>query len=827
MNFNIFKITRGVLLCICILNTVNAFSQAQVCPPNFNFGFGTLTNWSAYTGNNKNGNGPSAIKQLYNTTNSLPNGTFGETTIPEYLISNSGINTIVSSSTDPFGFFPTVPTINGYAYGTSVRLGSTSIASSSGGTGGPSGGYIRGISYLINVPTSAVVQPYTITYAYAMVIENGSHATSQQPLITATLTTSAGVIACASPQYTLPTLGDVNTGGAGATLDTAAARLQGFSLSTTPSPNNNGNAGESRYRVYTKGWREVTIDLSAYRGQQVTLTFEADNCVPGGHFSYAYIALRNVCAGLQITGNLSVCANSDQTYSIPALAGATYTWTLPAGWSFVSGQNADIITVKAGTAGGQITVHEQNSCADLYDTLQVTVLSPGSPGTVNGSASVCTGPNSNTLTLTGYTGNVVAWLSSVNNGISWQRIANTTNSYTATNLTVTTQFRALVQSSAVCPADSSTIATITVNAKSKGGTISPANTNICLNQTSYALLKLGGNTGTVQNWQSSINGGVSWVNFSPAKTDSSYAVNGSITSNMLFRVIVQNGVCPADTSSIAAITQIATPFPAASFSPADTTICFGTTALLNANITTGTSYTWIHTQALSGNTGGNISTLPYPVSVTAAPVTNANYILSVQNAGCPNSLLDTFVVRVLPAINVFAGNDTSIVIGQPLVFNSSADSSATSYLWTPATGLNNPNILRPTAILTDAMLNGVYFKKYALTVKNVIGCSATDTIVLRIFKTAPSIFVPNAFTPNGDGNNDVLRPILAGIQRLDYFRIFNRYGQLVFQTSTPGEGWNGFFKGVQQDTNTFVYMVQAMDYLGNLLQQKGTSILIR
>ncbi len=822
MNCNILRTIKGVLFTCCMLNAAQAFSQAQVCPANFNFGFGNLTNWSAYTGNNKNGNGASAIKQTYNTTNSLPNGTLGETAIPEYLISNTGINTITTSSTDPFGFFPTIPTINGYTYTNAVKLGSTSISS-----GQATGGYIRGISYRINVPTSTIVQPYTITYAYAMVIENGSHATSQQPLITATLSTSSGVIACASPQYTLPTLGDVNTGGSGATLDTAAARLQGFSLSIVPSPNNNGNAGESRNRVYTKDWREVTIDLSAYRGQLVTLTFEADNCVPGGHFSYAYIALRNVCAGLQITGNISVCANSDQTYSIPTLAGATYSWTLPAGWSFVGGQNTNIISVKAGSTGGDIIAHEQNSCADLYDTLQVTVLHPGSPGVVSGSTSVCTGTNSQTLTLSGYTGTVLSWLSSVNNGASWQTIANTTSSYTASNLTSTTLYRALVQTNTTCPPDTSTTATITVNAKSKGGSINPPNTNICLNQTANSLLTLNGNTGAVLNWQSSINGGVSWVNFSPVKTDSSYAVNGSITSNIQFRTIVQNGVCPADTSSIAGITQIATPFPVASFSPADTTICFGTKAPLNATISTGTSYSWIHTQPLSGPTGGTISSLPFRISVTATPVTTSNYILSVQNTGCPNLLLDTFTVRVLPAINVFAGNDTSIVIGQPLLFNSSADASAVSYLWTPATGLNNTGILQPTAVFSDAMLNGVYFKTYALTVKNSIGCSATDSIVLRIFKTAPSIFVPNAFTPNGDGNNDVLRPILAGIQRLDYFRIYNRYGQLVFATTTPGEGWNGFFKGVRQDTNTFVYMVQAMDYTGKLLQQKGTSILVR
>jgi gliding motility-associated-like protein len=296
---------------------------------------------------------------------------------------------------------------------------------------------------------------------------------------------------------------------------------------------------------------------------------------------------------------------------------------------------------------------------------------------------------------------------------------------------------------------------------------------------------------------------------------------------MQFRVFVQSGVCPADTSAAATISYFNTPFPKAAYRPADTTICFGTKAQLNASIILGTSYAWIHTLPLTGTLSGIVPSVPYAVSATAAPSATGRYILSVQNAGCPNALLDTFTVRVLPKINVFAGNDTSIVEGQPLVLQATADSSVTSYLWTPATGLNDPTLLQPTATITDAMLNGFYYLTYTIAVKNAIGCSASDAIVVRIFKTGPSIFVPNAFTPNNDGINDVLRPILAGFKRLDYFMVYNRFGQLLYQTQRPGEGWDGTFKGMPQDSNTFVYMVQAVDYTGLVVQQKGSFILIR
>jgi gliding motility-associated-like protein len=117
--------------------------------------------------------------------------------------------------------------------------------------------------------------------------------------------------------------------------------------------------------------------------------------------------------------------------------------------------------------------------------------------------------------------------------------------------------------------------------------------------------------------------------------------------------------------------------------------------------------------------------------------------------------------------------------------------------------------------------------RLVVTASTPLGCSASDDIVVRIFKTLPSIFVPSGFTPNGDGLNDVIRPVLAGIRQLDYFRVFNRYGQLVFETKEQGKGWNGNIQGNNQSTNAFVYQCQAIDYLGKTIKQSGTFVLIK
>ena len=817
---NLMRFFFGVL---CLLVSCRIFAQTQSCPLNSSWSSGTLTHWEAYTGNNKNGNGDSAIKKTYDSGVAYPSGTLGAVTLPEYQLSANGMQVISASGTDPYGGFATIPNINGYQYTNSILLGSTNVATRSG-TGATSGGYIRGIRYRINVPASPSTQPYTMTYAYAMVLENGSHNSSEQPLFSATLSTNDSVITCASPQYYLPTKNDANTQGGGATLDTATAIAEGFSVSSKLSPNadQNGNSPTPVYLqdVWTKSWREVTFDLSPYRGQQVVLTFEADNCVPGGHFSYAYIAIRNTCNGLIISGDSVACSNSDLVYSIPALTGATYQWTIPAGWSIVSGADSNVLTVKVGATGGMITTEEINSCADLKDTIQVTTTLPTLAGSVNSNARVCTDSNMKVLTISGNRGSVLNWIYSSDNGGTWNSLADTTLQYTAQNLTATTVYRALVRNGASCDIDTSSAAVITVDPKSVGGQLDPALMEFCLGQFKGAVLTLKGDTGSVLNWQSSTDT-TNWTDFTPADTSTSYNVVG-LTNSTGYRLLVKSGVCPADTSSIAYVHLLNAQFPQATIDPADTTICYGSSALLNASITVGTSYTWTNTTSLVNQGSGTIDRLPYYINATASPIDSTTYILSIGNAGCPNVLLDTFQVNVYPQIIVNAGNDTSVVVGEPLQLHAVSSETADSFTWTPTTDLNNPDIADPIATL-GSNIDSITYVVRATSAK---GCYGEADIVVRVFKTGPDIFVPNAFTPGGATNN-IFRPITAGITSLQYFRVYNRWGQLVYSTTTIGQGWNGYLNGRLQDSGTYVWMVQGTSYTGKIISHKGVMVLVR
>jgi gliding motility-associated-like protein len=201
-------------------------------------------------------------------------------------------------------------------------------------------------------------------------------------------------------------------------------------------------------------------------------------------------------------------------------------------------------------------------------------------------------------------------------------------------------------------------------------------------------------------------------------------------------------------------------------------------------------------------------------------------VLTVENQGCPNSLLDTFHVRVLPPILVDAGNDTSIVIDQPLQLNATSNDTTTpagdTFLWTPSSGLNNPGIFDPVAVFTTGMDSIRYF----VTATSDYGCTGVGTVLVKVFSTPPDIFVPNAFTPGG-ATNRLFRPIPVGISSLQYFRVYSRWGQLVYTTSIIGDGWNGQVNGRAMDSGTYVWMVQGISYTGKTVFRKGTMVLVR
>jgi gliding motility-associated-like protein len=189
--------------------------------------------------------------------------------------------------------------------------------------------------------------------------------------------------------------------------------------------------------------------------------------------------------------------------------------------------------------------------------------------------------------------------------------------------------------------------------------------------------------------------------------------------------------------------------------------------------------------------------------------------------GCADSAYRSLFVQAEPVVN--AGNDTSVVIDQRLQFNArSSDTTVIIFLWTPPTDLSNATIANPAAVY-DGSFDSV---RYLVQATDSLGCIGENSILVKIFKTGPDIFMPNAFTPGKDINT-IFRPIAVGISSLQFFRIYNRWGQLVYSTSRLESGWDGNLSGRPQDAGTYVWAVQGTTYTGITIYKKGTMTLIR
>lgn len=195
---------------------------------------------------------------------------------------------------------------------------------------------------------------------------------------------------------------------------------------------------------------------------------------------------------------------------------------------------------------------------------------------------------------------------------------------------------------------------------------------------------------------------------------------------------------------------------------------------------------------------------------------NGNYttqFFAVSKNGCVSDTITKVVAY--NRLKAFAGNDTIAVKGQPIQLMASGGKH---YEWSPAAGLSNVFIANPIAVLEQST-------QYTVTVRNDDSCFDNSSINIKVYGRA-AIYVPNAFTPNHDGLNDLLRPIAPGM-RVVYFKIYNRQGAEIFTARDFSAGWNGMYRGKEMPAGTYVWIVFAVDDKGKSFTERGTTVLIR
>jgi gliding motility-associated-like protein len=245
-------------------------------------------------------------------------------------------------------------------------------------------------------------------------------------------------------------------------------------------------------------------------------------------------------------------------------------------------------------------------------------------------------------------------------------------------------------------------------------------------------------------------------------------------------------------------------------------ICYGQDYQLQAR--GGVSYSWSPSTYLTATTAAN------PVSTPLRTITYTLSILSDAN-GCKSLTTDDITIDVTPPFKVrtfpfdtigYSGDrfQVKLITDEP---------DANIFTWSPTIGLSDPSIAEPVVTLG----NVGDMVRYRVIAETQAGCKSEAYLTVKVYQ-GPDVYMATAFTPNNDGKNDKFAPIPVSIKSLKYFRIYDRWGHLVFTTNKLYDAWDGrAANGIELPTGTYVWMVEAITGPGKVITKKGTVTLIR
>ncbi|MCB0508646.1 MAG: PKD domain-containing protein [Bacteroidetes bacterium] len=248
----------------------------------------------------------------------------------------------------------------------------------------------------------------------------------------------------------------------------------------------------------------------------------------------------------------------------------------------------------------------------------------------------------------------------------------------------------------------------------------------------------------------------------------------------------------------------------------DTILCIGDTVQLHVNAENTslneTRIRWMSSPTISSTS--DLNPLVYPT-------TNTTYYAIVENGKCQAQKLPVVVnVKALPSVQ--AGKDHIIINGQSVQLDATSPNQVT-YSWSPDYKLSCTDCPTP-------MASPEIDTTYKVTAINEFGCKASDVLKIQVIEDCAGkmVYVPNSFSPNGDGQNDVFQVFGPGVASVKLLRIFNRWGQMVYESTDPSNiAWDGTFKGEKLNPGVFVYYMDVICIDGQRTIKKGDITLLR
>ena len=217
-----------------------------------------------------------------------------------------------------------------------------------------------------------------------------------------------------------------------------------------------------------------------------------------------------------------------------------------------------------------------------------------------------------------------------------------------------------------------------------------------------------------------------------------------------------------------------------------------------------------------------------PAQQNPAPqtYTPGNYVLTTiatNSSGCRDTATQNLIVHALPVIT--APSPLTKIVGVPITLPATYSSGVVSYLWSPSATLDCSTCPQPVA-------TPKFTTNYTVSVVDSNGCKNTADVKVIVVCKGATIFLPNTFSPNGDGTNDVLYVRGVGLDRVRSLRIFNRWGEVVFEqrdfpTNNAAYGWNGTYKGRKASPDVYIYQVEVFCENSEIIRWEGNVALIQ
>lgn len=527
-------------------------------------------------------------------------------------------------------------------------------------------------------------------------------------------------------------------------------------------------------------------------------------------------------ADIALNGSTSVCANTAATLTATSttVTNPVFTWYSDANLNTVVFTGAVFTTpVLTANATYYVKVKGDNKCENTAATARLVTITvnalPNNPVVSAPNGGICAGDGATLIVTNAQAGVTYEWYNAAVGG----NLLFTGTTFNVTSLAATTDYYVLAIGTGGCKNNGGRVkVTVTVNTKPTIPTVASTSVSVCTG--SPAILTVTNpQTGVTYNWYTASAGGTlvgTGINFTTPV----------VNANTTYYVEGANGTCVSSSRTPVNVIALPVPVAPASVTAANGTLCAGNSTILTVNNpVAGLVYRWY-----AASSGGTMLAEGITFTTPNLNATTIYYVEAIAAGGCASATRTAVTVTVLP------------VLEKPVVVVQTTTSNSVTFAWAAVTGatayevsLNNGlTWLNPTSGSSGTTYLVAGLKpdqnvSILVRAKGQTECQTSQNGSATGKAANPfgdQVYIPNAFTPNNDGKNDVF--LIYGNTILSAkMSIYTQWGQLIFQSDNVANGWDGTFKGVNQPNGVYVYMVDITFTNGTTSMRKGTVTLIR